>query len=97
MFHGRPIMQGETDEAQLTQIWKLCGTPTGNELPNWSLVVGADHHHQERKLGLHFKQYVALPLAFSSYLCSRCGASLLTNATLWFLSTTATEANLLTS
>jgi hypothetical protein len=64
MFHGRPIMQGETDEAQLTQIWKLCGTPTGNELPNWSLVVGADHHHQERKLGLHFKQYVALPLPF---------------------------------
>lgn len=42
MYKKRPIMQGNSDQEQLTAIWKLCGVPTEATMPGWEALPGCE-------------------------------------------------------
>lgn len=42
MYKKRPILQGNSDQEQLTAIWRLCGVPTNATMPGWQDLPGCE-------------------------------------------------------
>ncbi|EJT99462.1 kinase-like protein [Dacryopinax primogenitus] len=59
MWIRRPMFCGSSDLNQLEKIWSLCGTPTEDTMPGWSLLPGCEGvktwPRQERTVKQHFE------------------------------------------
>jgi serine/threonine-protein kinase BUR1 len=42
MLKSRPILQGSTDIDQLQKIFRLCGSPTAETMPDWEILPQAN-------------------------------------------------------
>ena len=45
MTTKHPIMQGNSDQEQLTKIYELCGTPNDTNMPGWDTWGGCEGSH----------------------------------------------------
>ncbi|CEI39542.1 unnamed protein product [Fusarium venenatum] len=60
MLHGKPILAGESDAAQLDIIWDLMGSPNEENMPRWKSLPGAEHLTPRPRTGNlenRFRQY----------------------------------------
>ncbi|KAL7267220.1 serine/threonine protein kinase, CMGC, CDC2/CDK subfamily [Rhizina undulata] len=42
MYHGKPILQGNSDMDQIVKIFQLCGSPNEKNMPEWDRLPGCD-------------------------------------------------------
>ena len=62
----RPILEGRSEREQLRLIWKLCGSPTEENLPGWDKWGGCQGSYElpqyplDRRVGDEFGKYVPL-------------------------------------
>ncbi|RBR11399.1 uncharacterized protein FIESC28_09013 [Fusarium coffeatum] len=60
MLHGKPILAGESDAAQLDIIWDLMGSPNEENMPRWKTLPGGEHLNPRPRSGNlenRFRQY----------------------------------------
>lgn len=62
MITKKPIMQGNSDQEQLTKIYDLCGTPNDANMPGWNTWGGCEgstmmpHHPIARRVVAKFEK-----------------------------------------
>jgi serine/threonine-protein kinase BUR1 len=68
MVSKRPIMQGDSDQAQLTKIYEICGSPNDHNMPdgwrNWGGCEGSymiPNNPIPRGVIRKFSEWVVLP------------------------------------